>query len=258
MIFVVDIGNTNTTLGLFAQEKLCYHWRIATKRNATADEIAMTLMQLFRYENVSPQHITKTMVASVVPPLHAQWDDMCQKYFSQKPQFVDASTHTGLVFAYDNPQEVGADRIVNAVAGIQQYGAPLLIVDFGTATTVCYINASAQYVGGVIAPGVAISTEALYMRAAKLPRIELAKPKRLIGNSTIEAMQAGILYGFAGQVDGIVQRIWRAYDTTAPVVATGGLATLLAPETQTITHVEPHLTLIGLAAIARSQQTSPS
>lgn len=249
MIFVFDVGNTNMVLGVYENEDLKHHWRIETSRNKTEDEYGMMIKSLLDHVDLSFSDINGIIMSSVVPPIMFALERMCQKYFGIKPLVVGPGIKTGLNIKYDNPKEVGADRIVNAVAGIHLYGNPLIIVDFGTATTYCYINEHKQYMGGAIAPGIAISTEALYSKAAKLPRIEIARPDGVIGRNTVSAMQAGILYGYVGQVEGIVERI-KAQSTEIPkVIATGGLATLIAEETTVIDEVDPFLTLKGLQLI---------
>ncbi|WP_102347981.1 type III pantothenate kinase [Bacillus sp. Marseille-P3661] len=249
MIFVFDVGNTNTVLGVFEGEELKYHWRIETSRTKTEDEYAMTIKSLFEYENIHFSDITGIIISSVVPPIMFALERMCEKYFKISPLIVGPGIKTGLNIKYENPREVGADRIVNAVAGIQLYGAPLIIVDFGTATTYCYINEDKHYMGGAIAPGIGISTEALYTRASKLPRIEIARPQGIIGKNTVHAMQAGILYGYVGQVEGIVKRMKEESSVEPKVIATGGLANLIASESNVIDTVDSFLTLKGLYII---------
>ncbi len=207
MIFVFDAGNTNIVLGVYEGDELKYHWRIETNRNRTEDEFGMTIKSLFDHSGLTFSDISGIIISSVVPPIMFALERMCQKYFHLKPLVVGPELDTGLQIKYENPRELGADRIVNAVAAIHEYGSPLVIVDFGTATTYCFVNEQSQYMGGAIAPGIGISTEALYSRASKLPRIEIARPKGVIGQSTVAAMQAGIVYGYVGQVDGIVKRM---------------------------------------------------
>jgi type III pantothenate kinase len=204
---------------------------------------------LLQHENLAFDQFDGIIISSVVPPIMFALERMCKKYFGIKPLIVGPGIKTGLNIKYENPREVGADRIVNAVAGIQEYGSPLIIVDFGTATTYCYINEDKQYMGGAIAPGISISTEALYSKAAKLPRIEISRPEGIIGKNTVSAMQAGILYGYVGQVEGIVNRIKAQSNLEPTVIATGGLATLIANESTVIDVVEPFLTLKGLQLI---------
>lgn len=249
MIFVLDVGNTNTVLGVYDGQDLKYHWRIETSRHKTEDEYGMVIKALFAYENLNSTDIDGIIISSVVPPIMFALERMCQKYFNIKPLVVGPGIKTGLNIKYENPREVGADRIVNAVAGIHLYGSPLIIVDFGTATTYCYVNEDKQYMGGAIAPGIQISTEALYSRAAKLPRIEIARPNNIIGKNTVNAMQAGILYGYVGQVEGIVGRMKEQAKENPKVIATGGLAKLIAGESDVIDVVDPFLTLTGLKLI---------
>ncbi len=249
MIFVVDVGNTNIVLGIYDGATLLHHWRIATNRSATPDEYGILIYNLFQHASVRTDDIEGAIVSSVVPPVNATLEQTLKKYIRRAPMFVGPGMKTGLNIRYENPRDVGADRIVNAVAGIQIYGPPLVIVDFGTATTFCYIDEKGDYIGGAIAPGIGISTEALYQRAAKLPRIELTKPRSTVGRTTVSSMQSGIIFGFAGQVDGIVQRIREEHRTHPKVVATGGLAELIAGESRTIDIVNPLLTLQGLQII---------
>lgn len=249
MILVVDVGNTNIVLGLYRGRQLLHDWRLGTDRSATADEYGMVLANLFHHADIRFQDIEGIIISSVVPPLMISLEELCLKYMKLKPLIVGPGLKTGLNIRYENPREVGADRIVNAVAGIELYGAPLVIVDFGTATTFDYVNEQGCYLGGAIAPGIGISTEALYQKAAKLPRIELAKPRSIVGRNPVASMQAGIIFGFAGQVDGIVGRIREEFGTAPRVIATGGMAQLIAPESRTIEVVNPLLTLEGLRLI---------
>ncbi|TBL69038.1 type III pantothenate kinase [Paenibacillus thalictri] len=249
MILVVDVGNTNIVLGLYKQSKLLHHWRLSTNRSATADEYGMTVYNLFSHAGIQVEQIQGAIISSVVPPLMFVLEQLCSKYIKRTPLIVGPGIKTGLNIRYENPKEVGADRIVNAVAAIEMYGPPCIVVDFGTATTFDYVDESGQYIGGAVAPGIGISTEALYQRAAKLPRIELVKPKSVVGRNTVASMQAGIVYGFAGQVDGIVERIREEFGTSAKVIATGGLAELISAESKTIQTVDPLLTLQGLQII---------
>jgi type III pantothenate kinase len=249
VIFVFDVGNTNIVLGVYNQDELIHHWRIETNRNKTEDEYGMMIKELFDHVNLTFSEIDGIIISSVVPPIMFSLERMCEKYFHVKPLVVGPGMKTGLNIKYENPREVGADRIVNAIAAIQEYGSPLIIVDFGTATTYCYINEQKQYMGGAIAPGIGISTEALYSRAAKLPRIEIVRPDDVIGKNTVSAMQAGILFGYVGQVEGIVQRMKAQSKEVPTVIATGGLAPLIAKESNVIDVVDPFLTLKGLHII---------
>ncbi|WP_276357761.1 type III pantothenate kinase [Cohnella caldifontis] len=249
MILVVDVGNTNIVLGLYQGRTLTRHWRLSTNRSATVDEYGILIMNLFQMAKVQPEEIEGVILSSVVPPLMNILEPTFVKYVGREALVVGPGIKTGLNIRYENPKGVGADRIVNAVAGIEQYGAPLIIVDFGTATTFDYIDASGAYLGGAIVPGIGIATEALYQRAAMLPRIELAKPRVVVGRNTVTAMQSGIIFGYAGQVDGIVRRIMKEQPGTPRVIATGGLAELIAGESETIERVDPLLTLEGLRLI---------
>jgi type III pantothenate kinase len=249
LIFVFDVGNTNIVLGVYDKEELKHHWRIETNRHRTEDEFGMIVKNLFDHVDLSFSDIDGIIISSVVPPIMFSLERMCQKYFHRKPLVVGPGIKTGLDIKYENPREVGADRIVNAVAAIHEYGSPLVIVDFGTATTYCYINEHNQYMGGAIAPGIGISTEALYSRAAKLPRIEISRPDDVVGKNTVSAMQAGILYGYVGQVEGIVKRMKDKSKVPPKVIATGGLANLIAQESSIIDAVDPFLTLKGLQLI---------
>ena len=246
MLLAIDIGNTNVVLGVFDGERLRESWRIGTKTQITADEYAMILKDLFGFAGLDLGQIDGVIISSVVPPLLPVMAEVSRKYFSLEPLVVTAELRTGITLTYDNPGEIGADRIVNAVAAFKRFGGPLIIVDFGTATTFCAVTKDGAYLGGAIAPGLKISAEALYQRAAKLPRVELSRPRTVIGKDTVSAMQAGILYGYAGLVDGIVERMKQELSSDAKVVATGGLAGLVAPETTSITAVMPDLTLEGL------------
>ena len=246
MLLAIDIGNTNIVLGLFQGKKLLANWRMTTHLHKTVDEYAMLILDLFRSHGTEIQEVDTIICSNVVPPLTPIFIDIGKKYFRIQPLFVSDEMETGLKICYNNPEEVGADRIVNAAAGFEIYGGPLIIVDFGTATTFCTISAKGEYLGGVISPGIMISAEALFTRTAKLPKIEVMKPQTIIGKSTVESMQSGILIGFACMVDGLVQKIKNEIKGKPFVVATGGLATLIAPESKTIQEVRPNLTLEGL------------
>lgn len=249
MILVVDVGNTNIVLGLYEGQALKQHWRLSTNRSATVDEYGIMLFNLFQIAGVRMEDVEGVVLSSVVPPLMPTLERLFRKYIGREPIVVGPGIKTGLNIRYENPKEVGADRIVNAVAGIERYGAPLIIVDFGTATTFDYIDPSGAYLGGVIMPGIGISAEALYERASKLPRVELSKPRHVIGRNTVAAMQSGIIFGYAGQIDGIVGRIRKEHKVNPKVIATGGLAKLIADETETIDEVDEMLTLEGLRLI---------
>lgn len=254
MILVLDAGNTSIVLGVYDQDQLMYHWRMETLRHKTEDEYGMQIKAFLQDVELSFASINGIILSSVVPPIISTLERMCEKYFQEKPMIVGPGVKTGLNIKYDNPREVGADRIVNAVAAIHEYNSPLIVVDFGTANTFCYINEKQQYMGGAIAPGINISTEALYARAAKLPRIELTTPEQVVGKNTISAMQAGIVYGYVGQVEGIVARMKKTSKEQPTVIATGGLSSLIASETTIIDHVDPLLTLKGLHLIYKRNQ----
>lgn len=249
MILVIDVGNTNIVLGVYQQKELIHGWRLSTSRDKTADEYGSKLRVLFDYSGINPKDINGVIISSVVPPIMPILTKMITKYFGIEPLVVGPGIKTHIAIKYENPKEVGADRIVNAIAALEIYGGPLIIIDFGTATTFCAISASDEYLGGCIAPGIGISTEALFSRAAKLPRVELVRPKTVIGKNTINSMQSGIIYGFAGQVDGLVERIKREMGGSPKVIATGGLASLIAKESSSIDIVNSQLTLEGLRII---------
>ncbi len=249
MLLVIDVGNTNMVLGVYKDTELLDHWRIATDRQRTTDEYGVLIRELFYLNDLRADDINAIIISSVVPPVVPTLERMCQRYFGLSPLLIGPGVKTGMDIRYDNPREVGADRIVNAVAAYEKYGGPVIIVDFGTATTFCAVDAKGVYLGGSICPGIGISTEALVQRTAKLPRIELKRTDSVICRNTIESMQAGVFYGFVGQVEGIVSRMRRELDMSARVVATGGLAVVIAPATKAIDVVEPMLTLEGLRII---------
>lgn len=249
MILVMDVGNTNIVLGIYKEKDLIYSWRLSTSKDKTSDEYGIQIMQLFDFAQVKKGEITAVVISSVVPPLMNALEDMTFKYFGHKPLIVGPGVKTSMPIRYDQPREVGADRIVNAVAAYELYGGPLIVVDFGTATTYDAISEQGEYLGGAIAPGIGISTEALYTRAAKLPRIELLKPKSIIGKNTVSSMQAGIVYGFIGQTNDIIARMKKELGGKAYVVATGGWAGLVSSESKSVDVVNADLTLLGLRII---------
>ncbi len=249
MLLVFDIGNTNIVVGLYDGPSLVHHWRIATDRGKTADDYGMLLHNLFGYHGLDFQGVTGIILSSVVPPLTVPLSRMVLRYFGREPLIVGPGLKTGISIKYDNPREVGADRIVNAVAAHDKYPGALIVVDFGTATTFDAITADGDYLGGAIAPGIGISTEALFQRAAKLPRVELIKPPAVIARNTENSMQAGIIYGYIGLVDELTARMKKELDDAAKVIATGGLANLIASESHQIDVVDSFLTLDGLRII---------
>jgi type III pantothenate kinase len=249
MLLVVDVGNTNTVLGLFDGDQLVHDWRIRTVVDHTVDEYGMLIYNLYKTSRISSRKIQDIIISCVVPPMLNILEPLCQKYFNLKPLIVGPGVKTGMSIFYDNPKEVGADRIVNAVAGYEKYKKDLIIVDFGTATTFDYVSEKGEYMGGCISPGIMISSDALFERAAKLPRVELSKPKSIVAKDTVSSMQAGIMYGYAGLVDGICDRIKAEVKSNPLVVATGGLAKIVAPETKSIDVVDEMLTLEGLRII---------
>jgi len=250
MLFVLDVGNTNTVLGVFDQNRLKYQWRIKTDRHKTEDEFGTLIKSLFDHNGIHFSDIKGVIVSSVVPPMMSALERMSEKYFHLEAVVIKKKDyHSYLKMNYPNPEEIGADRIVNAAGAIEQYGAPLIIIDFGTATTFCYIDEEEAYCGGAITPGINVSIEGLYSTASKLPKIEITAPNRVVGRSTVGAMQSGVFYGYVGQVDYLVNRMKSEVDTEPKVIATGGLADMIAHESTTINKVDPHLTLKGLYLI---------
>lgn len=247
MLLVFDVGNTNIVLGLYDGDKMIYHWRAATNELKTADEYAASLGMMFQLDGVTFDMVTDIIISSVVPPVNPTLEYLCRRYFHVEPMMVGPGMKTGLNILYDNPRELGADRIVNAVAGITLYGGPLIIIDLGTATTFCAIDEKKRYLGGAVTPGIGISMEALFQRASKLPRIELTPASSVICKNTVSAMQSGVYYGAIGQVDGIVRRMKKEMGyKEIKVIATGGLADLIASQSETIDVIDPLLTLKGL------------
>jgi type III pantothenate kinase len=249
MILVFDVGNTNIVLGVYDERVLTHHWRVSTEKSRTMDEYAVVIKNLFDFSGLTFQEIGAVVISSVVPPVNQILEALARKYFGVEPLVVGPGVKTGMPIIIDNPREVGADRIVNAVAAYHKYGGPLVIVDSGTATTFCVVSKRGEYLGGAIAPGIGISTEALFQRASKLPRIEIVKPTSVIARNTVAAMQSGIYYGFIGQVDGIVNRMKAELGPETKVIATGGLAEMISQESDTIETVDPFLTLEGLLLI---------
>jgi type III pantothenate kinase len=249
MLLAIDIGNTNTVLGMYQQSVLSRSWRLTTDKGRTVDEYAILIHDLFRLSDIHFSDIGDVIISCVVPPILNTFEGLCRQYFGKKPYIVGPGIRTGMPIHYDNPREVGADRIVNAVAAYEKYQSSLIIVDFGTATTFDFISARGEYQGGAIAPGVNVSAEALFERASKLPRVEIARPPQVIAKTTVNSMQSGIFYGYVGLVDGIVTRMQQEVRDEPLVVATGGLARVMAEHSDTISRVEPDLTLEGLRII---------
>lgn len=249
MFLAIDIGNTNVTLGVYRGERLEATWRIATVHDRMADEYGILLTQLLAHRGVQPVDITGAAIASVVPNLTGTFRKVCARYLDQDALVVDAGVKTGVRIRYENPREVGADRVVDCAAVQAKYGGPACVVDFGTATTFDAISREGDYLGGAIAPGIGIAAEALFARASKLYRVEIAPPARAIGTNTVAALQAGIFFGYVGLVEGLVARFRRELGEDMQVIATGGLAEVVAKETPVIQHVDPWLTLDGLRIV---------
>jgi type III pantothenate kinase len=251
MLFVVDVGNTNIVFGLFDGDMLREHWRVETDPGRTPDEYGVFCCQYLNLRNVPRDRVTSGILCSVVPPMTATMQHMAKRYFGLELAVVGPGIKTGMPILYDNPREVGADRVVNGVAAFERFQRACIVVDFGTATTFDCVSAKGEYLGGVIAPGIGISAEALFTHASKLPRVELVRPRTVVGKNTVHSMQAGIVFGYVGLVDGIVRRLISEMGDDPSVVATGGLAALIAAESETIELVDDQLTLEGLKIIHR-------
>jgi type III pantothenate kinase len=278
MLFVIDVGNTNTVLGVFARvakvhpggdaeeppryERLLANWRVATSRTSTVDEYGVLFRNLFSMAGLESKGIHGIVISSVVPPLDPVLRQVCERYFHLRPLYVEPGIKTGMPVHYDNPAEVGADRIVNAVAAFEKYGGPCVIVDFGTATTFDCVSAKGEYLGGVICPGIGISADALFERTARLPRVEIRKPTRVIGSTTVGSLQSGLYYGYLGLVDGILELLLAELGQETRVVATGGLGPMIGTGSKYIKNVDDLLTLEGLRIIwernAAARRESPA
>jgi type III pantothenate kinase len=253
MLLVIDVGNTNIVIGVFEKDQLIHNWRIRTERNTTEDEFNVLANGLFAGSRITPRLIKKVVISCVVPPMVTLLDAFSRKYLQKAPHWINAKSYPGMPILLDNPNEVGADRLVNAVAAFHHYGTSLIVIDFGTATTFDVISSKGEYMGGAICPGIGIAAEALFTHASKLPRVEIFNPPaKVVGTDTISAIQSGLIYGYAGLVEGIVQRMQAEMQTNSKIIATGGLAPLIQHATKIIEAVEPHLTLEGLKIIADS------
>jgi type III pantothenate kinase len=264
MLLVLDVGNTNTVLGVFAKaaklhspssadsaryDLLVANWRVSTNVTQTVDEYGVLFRNLFSMADLQVNEVGGIVISSVVPPLDSTLRQVCERYFNSKPLFIEPGVKTGMPVLYDNPAEVGADRIVNSVAAFEKYGGPCVVVDFGTATTFDCVSPRGEYQGGVICPGIGISAEALFERTARLPRVDIRKPPRVIGSNTVGSLQSGLYYGYLGLVDGIVARLTEEMGEDTKVIATGGLASLIGTDSKYVEHVDEFLTLNGLRII---------
>lgn len=251
MLLVIDVGNTNTVMGIYQKKTLIKNWRIRTERKTTEDEFNVIANSLFATDGIDASIIERTVISCVVPPMVTILDSFCRKYLGHEPKWVDARSYTRMPILMNNPLEVGADRIVNSVAAYHKYKKSLIVIDFGTATTFDVISVKGEYLGGAISPGIMIASEALFREASKLPRVEIfEKPENVVGKNTADGIKSGIIFGYAGLVDGIVERMKAQMDHDPMVLATGGLAPLMSDVAKTIDHVEPDLTLEGLRIIS--------
>ncbi|MEW6729864.1 MAG: type III pantothenate kinase [Acidobacteriota bacterium] len=258
MLFVLDVGNTNTVLGVYQDETLVARWRLTTERERTVDEYGILCRNLFTIAQLDPTAIDAIAISSVVPPLNFTLYKMATTYFNTEPLFVEPSKNAGIKIHYDTPQDVGADRVVNAVAAYHKYGGPCIVVDFGTATTFDAISEQGDYLGGIITPGIAISSEALFLRAARLPRVQIRRPERVVGTSTVASIQSGLYHGYIGLVDGILTKMISELGPQKTIVATGGLAPLIGKGSELISEIDDNLLLEGLRLIYERNRTEPN
>ncbi|MGB6193986.1 MAG: type III pantothenate kinase [Terracidiphilus sp.] len=253
MLLALDVGNSNTVLGLFSLDEskpaLTAHWRVTTHRNRTVDEYGVLFVNLFELHGKSPGQVTHIIISSVVPPVETLLRQVCKDYFHIEPIFVEPGIKTGMPVLVDNPAELGADRLVNAIAAFERYGGPCVIVDFGTATTFDVVSAKGEYIGGAISPGLGISADALFSRAARLSRVDIRRPAKVIGTNTVTHLQSGLYFGYIGLVDGILERIAQELGAQPKVIATGGLARQIAPDSRYIREIDDMLTLDGLLIV---------